>query len=531
MTAVFGTLPKTPSGTAARNLAPNYVDGAILGNDHEWFLYGGLLRQTDEFTEPSATSVLGYQKFQYGVEKPAFLPGFLNVELPTGLSRYLAYGGAASAPSENKAWYFSGMHAPGFGPIYEPGRNESLTAINISSTLITLDMATQQKESWKNDSLPPEILGRAGPELVWVPVGSQGILAALGGVVFPGYTRTSGRSSNEVVSKETSPGFMSTIDIYDVASGKWHRQPTSGEAPGQLTRGCAVVAPARDRSSFNIYYYGGYDGMASTNAFNDDVWVLSIPSFTWTKITSSTNKDGGRAGHKCFMPYPDQMLVIGGYQTLTGNAPTCLRETIRVFNLTSGVWLPRYDPAKHADYGVPGAVVGKIGGSPTGGATLTTPAASWAPSLAAVFETAYPTSKITTYYPYQSVGPNDNTNPTVPPGNNDSGGGVPAYLPPVLGVVLGLVFLTMLAVLFLLWRRRKIFRSRSGLSEAGTEDTNGHRILSWMRGHSAGDKMTITSDETPSSPGDVDSVTTTHPQSIPEIMGQEVSHPVELPGM
>jgi len=94
-----------------------------------------------------------------------------------------------------------------------------------------------------------------------------------------------------------------------------------------------------------------------------------------------------------------------------------------------------------------------------------------------------------------------------------------------------LVFLTMLAVLFLLWRRRKIFRSRSGLSEAGTEDTNGHRILSWMRGHSAGDKMTITSDETPSSPGDVDSVTTTHPQSIPEIMGQEVSHPVELPGM
>ena len=148
---------------------------------------------------------------------------------------------------------------------------------------------------------------------------------------------------------------MSTIDIYDVAKDKWHRQPTVG-GPGQLTRGCAVVAPAQDASSFNIYYYGGYPGLKPTEGFNDDVWVLSIPSFTWTKITDS--KVTGRAGHKCFMPYPDQMMVIGGYTARGGQALTCLRETVRVFNMTTGTWLTEYSPAKWSKYSIPAAVVG-----------------------------------------------------------------------------------------------------------------------------------------------------------------------------
>ncbi|KAK1752104.1 hypothetical protein QBC47DRAFT_433058 [Echria macrotheca] len=533
ITAVFGTLSKVAAGTAAKNLAPNYLDGAMLGNDDEWFLYGGMLRQTKEFSEPSETNVLAYQKYQYGVQKDGFLPGFVYDDLPKGMTRYLAYGGAAAAPSENKAWYFSGMHAPGWGPIYEPGANASLTAINVSSTLITLDMTTQQQESWKNETLPSDTPGRANPELVWVPVGEQGILVAIGGVIFPDFTGFTGKSSNEAESKATSPSFMSTIDVYDVASGKWYRQPTSGGSPGQLTRGCAVVAPAQDSSSFNIYHYGGYSGLSQSEPFNDDVWVLSLPSFTWTKLASGSTS--GRAGHKCFMPYPDQMFVIGGYTTRTGSSLTCLRETIRVFNLTSGTWLSRYDPAKWSKYAVPDAVVSKIGGSPTGGATATTPAPSgWSDAaLGNVFATKYPSTKIATYYPYQSASPANNTNPNVPSETtSSSGGGVPSFLPPVLGVVLGLVFLTMVAVLILLWRRRRLFRARGGMSEAGTEDTNGHRILSWMRGHPGGDKaLTVTtSDETPSSPEDIERSSTlpTHAPSMAEMMNTEVRAPVEL---
>ena len=204
MTSIFGSISKVSSGSAAKNIAPNYLDGAMLGNNEEWFLYGGLLRQTEEFSAPAANNVLAYQKHQYGVEREGFIPGFMNDDLPDGMTRYLAYGGAASAPSENKAWYFSGMHAQSWGPIFEPGANESLTATNVSSTLITLDMKTQLQETWKNETLPSGIPGRANPELVWVPVGEQGILVALGGVVHPDFIGFLAKSDDETASVGSS---------------------------------------------------------------------------------------------------------------------------------------------------------------------------------------------------------------------------------------------------------------------------------------------------------------------------------------
>lgn len=326
---------------------------------------------------------------------------------------------------------------------------------------------------------------------------------------------------------------MSTIDIYDVASGNWYRQKTTG-GPGQVARGCAVVAPAQDGSSFNIYYYGGYDGLHQSQAFSDDVWVLSLPSFTWVKLASSTVE--GRAGHKCVMPYPDQMLVIGGYPSLQGaNTVGCLQETIRVFNLSTGKWLDRYDPSVYANYTVPSAVHDKIGGSGTGGATATTPSPSWgATELAGIFAAQYPMTKITTYYPYASVAPTNNTNPNAPvPSVESQGGGLPSYLPPVLGVVLGLVFLTMAAVLILLWRRRRLLQRGGGtMSEAGTEDTNGNRITSWLRGQTSEPKTLTTATASDYSPvaSTTDDDVFVPPQSIAEMMNTEVQLPAELPG-
>ncbi|KAL2136719.1 hypothetical protein VTI74DRAFT_1760 [Chaetomium olivicolor] len=533
ISAILGTLSKTAGG-GATNLAPNYYDGALLANNEEFFLYGGLFLRTDAFADPPGDSVLGYQAYQYGPVKETFRPQFVNTPLGENVTRYIAYGGAANAPSENLAWYFSGFRSPSAGPVYVKSSNKSISAVNVSSTLITLDMARQQKEVFKNATLPPDIPGRANPELVWVPVGSRGILVALGGVVYPDFDNTVMKSTDETASKSQSPGFMSTIDIYDVAGDKWYRQKTVG-GPGQLTRGCAVVATAQDRSSFNIYYYGGYDGLRAANpaAFNDDVWVLSLPSFTWVNLAPSTLE--GRAGHKCVTPYPDQMFVIGGNPAFSGPVLRCLKETIRVFNLSTGKWQDKYDPAVWANYTVPSAVVEKIGGSGTGGATVTTPSPSGFDDtgLATVFATQYPTSKITTYYPYASVGPINNTNPNAPPPPpvEEQGGGLPSYLPPVLGVVLGLVFLTMVAVLILLWRRRKLLRRGGGtMSEAGTEDTNGHRIKSWLRGQPSEIKASTSSSSeyTPVSMADVDSVGIPQ-RSIAEMMDTEVRLPAELP--
>lgn len=473
------------AGGPGTNIAPNYYDGALLYNNDGFFYYGGLLQRTNSLDDPPGDRVRGFRAYSSrpGVD---IQPQFIDDVLDKGLTRQIAYGGAASAPSENMAWYFSGLRAANSGPVYVPNgvaRNLSNAALVVVNSMVTLDMTTQQQERWDFKNFT-DVPGRANAEVVWVPVGARGILVVLGGVVDPDFATPTGKSQDSENNKNKSSTFMSTIDIYDVAGDKWYRQNTTG-GPGALTRGCAVVATAQDGSSFNIYYYGGYDGVRQTDpgAFSDDVWVLSLPSFTWVKLYSGTGQ--ARAGHKCVMPYPDQMMVIGGYPAVQGvNSLQCLQETVRLFNLTTGKWVERYDPAVWSKYAVPDAVVDKIGGSPTGGATKTTPSPSFAPSLSAVFATKYPMTKIQTFYPYASAAAVNNTNPTVDPNQDDNngggGGGLPSYLPPVLGVVLGLVFITVIVVFFLLWRRRKYLKNR-GASEAGTEDTNGNRIRNWLR--------------------------------------------------
>jgi Kelch motif protein len=71
-----------------------------------------------------------------------------------------------------------------------------------------------------------------------------------------------------------------------------YMQKTSGDIPPQLTMFCSVVAAAADNSSYNIYIYGGYDGVNATYTTSDDVYVLSIPSFTWVKVYSGTSTHG-----------------------------------------------------------------------------------------------------------------------------------------------------------------------------------------------------------------------------------------------
>lgn len=315
---------------------------------------------------------------------------------------------------------------------------------------------------------------------------------------------------------------MSTIDVYDVANDKWYQQPTQ-DGPSTRARGCAVVASASDYSSFNIFYYGGFDGVSPTQAFSDEVWVLSLPSFTWTKINEGKSIHG-RAGHKCFKPYADQMMVLGGYTPLAGVSISCLDGgPVVLFNVSSGEWMDSYDPSKYADYGVHEKIQSQIGGNSAGGATATEPSDGWATSaLGKVFETSYDKDKITAYYPYASATSTERPNITETPGgdsNNSGGGGsgLPKWVAPVLGVVLGLMLVTGAIVIFCLYRRRKIFRNRS--SDAGTEDA-GMRIISWMRGQPTEKAPTVTtSEDTPRSP-DMEEA---------RVVGTTPSYPVATP--
>ena len=171
----------------------------MLANDAEFFLYGGTYtRNAKLFQDPDADEVLEYQAYQYGPDKPAWEKGFKEPKLDKGVTRYIAYGGAVNAPSENKAWYFSGLASPTRGDIF---LNSAIDrAVNVSNTLIQLDMSEQLSEKWTNKTLPNDIKGRANPEVVWVPVGEQGILVVLGGVVYPQWAQQSQHSANKEAS-------------------------------------------------------------------------------------------------------------------------------------------------------------------------------------------------------------------------------------------------------------------------------------------------------------------------------------------
>lgn len=212
---IENTISKAIGGEGnANGAAPNFVDGGLLANDAEFFMYGGALWHNEAvYEDPDADFVLGYQLYAYGPEKPAWDRGFITKPLPDDINRYVAYGAAVSAPSENKAWYFSGMKAPTGGDIYsQDSRNRTHAAQNISNTMIQLDMKVQSSEKWTKKSLPKTVKGRANAEVVWVPVGKQGILVVLGGVVYPewaGYLHESDDKEANVSSSRLSREYFS----------------------------------------------------------------------------------------------------------------------------------------------------------------------------------------------------------------------------------------------------------------------------------------------------------------------------------
>lgn len=214
------------------------------------------------------------------------------------------------------------------------------------------------------------------------------------------------------------------------------------------------------------------------------------------------------------------MLSIGGYSSLSGLSPKCLEGgIIQIFNLSSAEWIDTYDPNIWSNYTVPTKLLSQIGGSPTGGATLTTPSPSGFSDskLASLFSTTYDATKLSTWYPYAAITtPTPSTTPLPTPVPKSSSG-TPKYLAPVLGVVLGLFFITLVILAFLLWRRRKYLRSNpTASSESGTMD-NRHWVTNWLRSTPADAKApTVTTDDTPMTPYE-DTVA-----YMPEVAGTQV---------
>lgn len=190
---------------------------------------------------------------------------------------------------------------------------------------------------------------------------------------------------------------MNIIDVYDIANSTWYKQATSGETPGIRVNPCAVVAAAADGSSYNVHMYGGQNLIPyGQQKQYDDMWILTIPSFTWIKVdTTGQANPPPRAGHTCNI-WDGQMIVVGGY---VGQDLSCDSPGVYVFDLSTLTWERQFkaltgsnpldqhpSQQKHSEdtnqiglsgsygYRVPPAVRSVIGGNENGGATITSPA-------------------------------------------------------------------------------------------------------------------------------------------------------------
>jgi hypothetical protein len=132
---------------------------------------------------------------------------------------------------------------------------------------------------------------------------------------------------------------MDTIDIFDIGSlydgsgnGTWYKQKATGLVPEARMDFCLVSVSAADNSSYQIYLYGG----RNNTGFFDDIYVLSLPSFTWIRIFTGSSP---RAFHTCHLVGSNQIITIGGTND-TDFLRGCDWESmgVAIYNLNSGVW-------------------------------------------------------------------------------------------------------------------------------------------------------------------------------------------------
>lgn len=161
-----------------------------------------------------------------------------------------------------------------------------------------------------------------------------------------------------------------SVDVNATDSG-WYIQNATGDAPEPRADFCIVGVTAPDDSSYTIYLYGGRN---QTTAF-DDIYALTLPAFVWTKVYFEGMSP--RYGHDCHLITDRQMITLGGAETLKLDQCDWEVKGIAVYDISENQWGSVY-VSSLTNYTIPASITSVIGGSSTGNATFTSPAAGWA---------------------------------------------------------------------------------------------------------------------------------------------------------
>ncbi|RPA72281.1 hypothetical protein BJ508DRAFT_367355 [Ascobolus immersus RN42] len=268
------------------------------------------------------------------------------------------------------------------------------------------------------------------------------------------------------------------VHIYDIEKKTWYQQPTRGltkEAafPSPRNKACTVTVSAPDNSSHNIYMYGGistrkgdkpvpnFDNPDFKNyEYFNEVWVLSIPSFTWELVSS---KGLFRYDQTCQLLDDRYLVSFGGRKQFYIGECTNFESPLNVqlFDLNELTWTSRYEKRKaKTGYKVPSVLFGSLGGDENGGATMQAPPHGWSDdSVSALFPRV--SVRATSPKPNATSIDHDQTSETK---NNQSSTPGTSNVPAVVGGAVGgfALLLILVGFLFFLRHRRQTHRSKRG---------------------------------------------------------------------
>ncbi|KAK6514370.1 hypothetical protein TWF506_008766 [Arthrobotrys conoides] len=342
---------------------PNGPPAVALG--YLWHDYSSLYLYGGQYSDTPPVQPDPFKLWKYSIKDSTWSTPSTTTSSSTTQQKIerAAEGAGVTIPDKNnpRGYYFGG-HLDGYTT---NGWSQSTPRLYLTS-MIEYDMS---KSTWTNHTEDgasfPE---RADGVVVYIPWGERGILLALGG------------GDNVTFSQ------LNVIDVFDVERSKWTKQATTGPTPQIRVNACAVVFSAPDNSSHNIYMYGGQNLQpAGEQTQYDDIWILTIPLFKWIKVeTDGQSNPPARAGHTCHA-YRGQMLVVGGF---VGSELSC-DTGIYVFDASTLQWQTTFHggpytsgdstntygdpPSSENFYSIPDIIISQIGGSSTGGATVTAP--------------------------------------------------------------------------------------------------------------------------------------------------------------
>ncbi|KKY17613.1 putative cell wall anchored [Diplodia seriata] len=185
--------------------------------------------------------------------------------------------------------------------------NDTFDQISYLGGLVMIDLHTRETRNLSTQALGrPRVAGG----LVHAPgfgKTANGTLVAFGGMASAG-TGEDTFTNGDLVDFST----VGLCDSFWDENVTWVNQTTTGDIPSPRMDFCTCPGQKspNDNSSYNFYIHGGIDPTNGT--IYDDVYVLSFPSFTWTRVSAGSTTSPGYFGHTCNSAGKYQMLATGG---------------------------------------------------------------------------------------------------------------------------------------------------------------------------------------------------------------------------